>query len=62
MAEMLAIFQGLESRSSLNLSNEFIAKYYNQAMTLYTENYIAIKTESGYQIKKHVPTWNRRIR
>jgi hypothetical protein len=62
MAEILAILQGKESRESLKLSDSFIAKYYDSAMELYLNDYIAIKTESGYEIKKHTPMWIRRIR
>lgn len=62
MAQVLAIIQGLESQYSLKLSHEFIKTYYESALELYLANYIAVKTESGYEIKEHAPKWNRRIR
>ncbi len=62
MAQVLAIITGKESQSSLGLTHDFIKANYDRAMELYLTNHVAIKTESGYAIKKHNPKWTRRIR
>jgi len=62
MAEVIAILNGLESQSSLRLSDSFIQERYDLAKSLIDSGYYVIATQYGYAIRLHGAKWTRRIR
>lgn len=64
MAQVLAILNGLESEYSLNLSHDFVVKYWQQAEALKINGYYAKYDEKlqKYVIALHSKEWQRRVR
>lgn len=62
MAEVIAILNGLESQSSLSLSDSYISERYDLCKELINSGYYVIKTQYGYSIRLHGAMWTRRVR
>lgn len=62
MADVIAFLIGLESKSSLKLSDSFVADRYEFANELINSGYYVVKTQYGYSIRLHRAMWTRRVR